>query len=359
MITVVHFTSSLARGGAEAILSSLVKGLNGSFYQVVLYIHDGPHRKDIEQLGIECIQIRGLITTYDPWFFIRLYKVLKRIKPSILHTLLWSASVSGRLVGSLLRIKIVTMYHGNVDQNGRLRNFFDQHTLSLSHINAAVSLGVSKSVKTLYSPAQLHVIHNGIDCDAMPVIIKKRSDIGIDSAAFVVGSVGRLVTLKRFDIFIQTILLLQQKLENVHACIVGVGPELESLQKLTRLYGIENRVIFLIDVPAVDYYHLFDCFVLASEREGISIALLEAMRAKRVVIVVSPDNNHPVIKHKYNGLVVHNADAYQLMNAIILIKEQKKEAVVWAFNGYNTVKNCFNRNVMINKYRRIFHAVLS
>ena len=65
---IVHFTSSLKRGGAEVILSSLVRGLSNSFDQTVLYIHDGPHRHTIERLGVICIQIQGIVNIYDPLF---------------------------------------------------------------------------------------------------------------------------------------------------------------------------------------------------------------------------------------------------------------------------------------------------
>jgi len=350
---IVHFTSSLKRGGAEGILYSLVAGLQDSFEQTVLYIHDGPYRHKLDALGIKCIKISGVFHTYDPGIFIRLYRELRRIRPHLMHTLLWAATVTGRVVGRLLAIPVVSIYHGNVDQDGLIRNIADRYTLSLSK-NGAVSPGVVKSIHTCLAKVPVMVIPNGIACKELSASVQ-RSDLGLDRAHFVVGSVGRLVKIKRFDVLLDAFMLIYKAHPEARLCLIGVGPELENLQEQARRLGVFQKVLFLVDVPAVDYYHLFDCFVLPSPREGISIALLEAMRA-RVPVVVVCQEQHPVVQHEHNGLVALYADAAEIMHAIDRLMRDEVEAHRLADEGLKVLNRSFNRNVMISKYSQLFHA---
>ena len=352
MAKLVHFSSSLKRGGAEAILSSLVHGLQDSFDQTVLYIHDGPHRHTIEQLGITCIQIRGTISTYDPLFVMRLYKLVRTLKPDLIHTLLWAATVSGRVIGHMLAIPVVTVYHGNLDQDGLFRNRLDRLTMPLSTTNCAVSSGVAQSIKTVSPHTSVSIIHNGIDC-AHHMSTKKRADVGLRDGQFVVGAVGRFVEIKRFDLLIDAIAMIYKRHSNVRLCLIGTGPELNALRERARQQNVQNAVVFLVDVPAVDYYHLFDCFVLPSPREGISIALLEAMRAQLPVIAVS-DGEHPVVHHERNGLLVPRADVQFLANAIEQVKNGTDTAHTLGAAARRTVVRLFNRNAMVNQYRQLF-----
>ncbi len=356
MARLVHFTSSLKRGGAEAILSSLVQGLQHSFNQTILYIHDGPHRHTIERLGVNCIQVQGVVSTYDPLFLMRLYKIVCTLKPDVLHTLLWAATVSGRIVGRMLNIPVVSVYHGNVDQDGGLRNRLDRLTMPLSTVNCAVSSGVAQSIKTLSPNTSVSVIHNGIDC-AQYKSTKKRADVGLPDDHFVIGAVGRFVGIKRFDLLIDALALLHKKDNSVRLCLIGTGPELNALRERARQQNVQNAVVFLVDVPAVDYYHLFDCFVLPSPREGISIALLEAMRAQLPSIVVS-DSGHPVVRHERNGLVVPRADAQLLAHAIERVKTLPDSAHTLGVAARATVVKFFNRNAMITHYYQMFHTAI-
>src|SRR5690348_11311334 len=109
---IVHITSSLQRGGAEQVLVTLIKGLQHAFHQTVIYLHDGPHRATIENLGVTCIPLRGYFSLYDPWLFLQLHTILKKIQPDLIHTLLWAATIAGRVAGRFLRIPVVSVYHG-------------------------------------------------------------------------------------------------------------------------------------------------------------------------------------------------------------------------------------------------------
>ena len=67
--------------------------------------------------------------------------------------------------------------------------------------------------------------------------------------------------------------------------LCGSGPLLDELKQLTVEYGIENRVIFAgYRTDVADYYNMADLFVFPSYREGLPVALMEAMAAGLICI---------------------------------------------------------------------------
>src|SRR5579859_5390998 len=96
---VVHLISSLKIGGAESLLYDLIVGLGNQDYEHhVIYFHHGPHVARLEQLGVSTYQVRGIITLYDPIFFWRLARLIKKLKPDVIHSALWAANFAGRII---------------------------------------------------------------------------------------------------------------------------------------------------------------------------------------------------------------------------------------------------------------------
>ncbi len=167
---VVHYITSLKWGGAEYILYHLVKSFLFEYNQIVLYVYDGPYRKKLESLGIRCVKVIGFFSVYDPFFWYQSYRLIKDIAPNLIHTALWSSTVVGRVIGKLLSIPIVSVYHGNVDQQGFIRNFFDRMTFGLSQ-NCVVSSAVAQSLELIsVQRKEVVIIENGIDMK-LPVAI--------------------------------------------------------------------------------------------------------------------------------------------------------------------------------------------
>ena len=150
-IRVVHVTSSLKVGGAEATLYSLIYTTRHQFDHHVVYIHPGPYVEQLLALGVSVQQVKGYFFTVDPTLVMRLIKILRQIKPDCVHTLLWAANVVGRVAAHFLRIPVVSVFHNNIDQDGRLKNFFDRYTVGyatrLVAVSEQVMSGYSRMVK--------------------------------------------------------------------------------------------------------------------------------------------------------------------------------------------------------------------
>jgi glycosyltransferase involved in cell wall biosynthesis len=128
------------------------------------------------------------------------------------------------------------------------------------------------------------VIPNGVDTDCIAPDPKGgqalRHELGIPSAALVVGHVGRLDPVKNHELLLQAFALVAASDGNANLMCVGAGkPErFAELRALAEQLGIDDRVHFTgarRDLSAV--YSAFDVLALTSRREGFPNVVAEAM----------------------------------------------------------------------------------
>lgn len=355
----VHVTSSLRMGGAEKVLYLLVKQLQQQGYdQVVIYVHAGPFVTKLQKLGVRTYQLHGFFWRYDLLFFIRLYRLLHSERPSVVHSLLWAANVASRLCGWIVRIPVVSVYHNNVDQNGYIKSLFDRLTLSLAAHNVAVSEQVAQSItETSWFPAKhISVITNGIELADDDMRCGSKRDLGIADDCFVIGAVGRLVAVKRFDYLINA--YAQCGFASSCLVIIGSGPLEKALRDQVEQLQIGSRVLFLTDQEALPYYQLFDCFVQTSEKEGVSLALLEAMSFSKAVVVMGNNGYHPVVSHDYDGIIVMPYDQAALIKDLWSLYENQHYRIRLGQGAQNTVQRRFGLDHMVQQYQKLFDQLV-
>jgi len=370
-IKLLHVTSSLKIGGAEAVLCDIVRKLgNKEFEHHVIYFHEGPNREKLVSLGVKVYKINGLLCLYDPIFFIKLFLLIKKIKPDIIHSLLWSANVASRIVAKLLRIPHVSAYHLDIYNDGLFRNSIDKLTRKMSQCVIAVSDDVAKSLGNKSTYNKLKIIRNGIDFDeihkdytnknytngaigAKKCVTKK--DLGFSDADFILGSVGRFHPQKNFPLLLRSFRLLCAKKSNTRLIIMGVGPLEQELKDLACQLGVQDKVMFVVGKKAVDYFPLFDCFVQSSIKEGLSIALLEAMSFGLACVVTNAnDEPHPVIKHKKNGVIINELNENVLSDTLLEVVEHEQYAKKMGESARECVLEGFCVERMVEQYKSIF-----
>ena len=144
-------------------------------------------------------------------------------------------------------------------------------------------------------------ITNAIDTvKADTVILDKqvaRAELGLDASVTVIGAIGRLVKLKGHANLINAFAAISQTYPNAQLVILGDGPEKNNLQELVASLGLQERVHlpgFVSD--AIRLIKAFDIFVMPSFREGLGLALLEAMCGKLPVIASNVPAMLPLIE---------------------------------------------------------------
>jgi len=123
--------------------------------------------------------------------------------------------------------------------------------------------------------SRIRVIWNSVNAHHAPADpMKLRQDLGIPANQFLIGTVARLAKQKRIDRLLEVTALLPE----VMCLIAGDGTRKEELEEKARSLDVEERVRFLGHRDDVgDVMAALDVFVMTSDTEGLSNAMLEAM----------------------------------------------------------------------------------
>jgi len=184
-------------------------------------------------------------------------------------------------------------------------------------------------------------------------IIKKK--FNVPNNAFLIGTAGRLVAEKGFDIFIKG--AKQFLLHNYNALflIAGDGPLLSKLKLSVKKYGIERSILFLGFTDRIyDYLSILDIFVLSSLTEGLPIILLEAMNAGCPVVCSRVGGIPEVIEDKINGSLVKPNDPFALCEALLGLYKNDSQRKEIACQARNRVSDSFSAKKMASEYTYLY-----
>ena len=272
-------------GGAERATVALLAGLAERGHDVVLLCNDPVVAKEASARGVrsESFVIGGDIAFHHAFL---LAKVLKRERPDVFiigtYKKLFHASLAARLAGVrrvIVRVGLESDTPRSWKYEFALRRWIDGVVVNANRIAGAFreipEIG-ERNVRVIRNsvPATAHIGHS----------TKVRQELGIPQEAFVIGTIARLAKQKRIDRLVETTSLL----ENVHCIIAGDGTRRSEVEQKSRELAVQDRMHLLGDRRDVtDVADALDAFVVASDSEGLSNAMLEAM--ERGVPVVSTD----------------------------------------------------------------------
>jgi glycosyltransferase involved in cell wall biosynthesis len=274
-------------GGAERGTSRILAGMRERGHEVLLFCNDPRVAREAEALGVptRILPLGGDVAIPHA---LRFARELRRLTPDVLllgtFKKLWLGALAGRLAGVphvVARIGLETDTPRNL-----------KYRLVMSHWIDAIVLKAD-DVRPLYERAlpglpaeRLVTIHGGIEPrapQALPGAV--RSELGVPDDAVVVGSVGRLVDQKRYDRFVRALARLPGE---IHGLLAGDGAEREALAELAAAEGVAGRLHLLGHREDVgDVLAALDLFVVSSDREMLSFAMLEALAAG-VPVVSTP-----------------------------------------------------------------------
>lgn len=302
MTNILHITRTLTRGGAEgvaALISTSPLLRNYKFSRIYtlnnkegIYENKNSHENDYlceyPKSSFICNFSYRLDRLYRQISFsIRAFSMILRLKPDIIH--IHTPDQFGLVFLNLAkRLKIpsvLTIHQMGVKDQRFIDNFIDYSQKNNKYFVTIVSSAVLKTsgLAGVLPIKNTRIIYNGID-------LEKYSDNGIfDSQwrtknqipkrAFVFGTCGRIIQLKRFDLFIESAKLIIDQGKIAHFVLVGNGdPNLENqLRNRVLEYGLAKFFHFLPWQPDIrDFLANINTYVQCSDSEGFSLSLLEA-----------------------------------------------------------------------------------
>ncbi|RBW46766.1 hypothetical protein DS885_06505 [Psychromonas sp. B3M02] len=167
---------------------------------------------------------------------------------------------------------------------------------------------------------------------------------------------GRLESIKKVDVLMESFVLLANEQQNVHFHLIGSGSALASAKAYIKEKGLENKVTFHGEVNnPVEFIQQFDVFVNASEAEGFSNSLLEALLAGKVLVSTPVSGASDAITDGKNGYISESFDAVDIKNSTIKGIQLYNQDIdsVKVFSEQLIAEN-FTVNVIANQYLTLY-----
>jgi glycosyltransferase involved in cell wall biosynthesis len=323
---VVHIVEDLRIGGLERVIASICLGLDTTRYEVEVWClaRGGEIAEQLAHRGVT-VKILGMNTYHDPLQIIALSGLIRRSRIDIIHTHGYFGSTFGRL-GALLGRRPTIIAHVHTTYYGfKKRNLLMERFLSLfTDKIVCVSQAVRRFVVEVegISEKKTSLIYNGV---GEPSLFEVDSDdhvtrkfLGLEEKDIVVVAVASLTPHKGHQVLIDAARVVLKRHGNVRFLIVGDGPLRNRLESYTKEMGLSAKVVFAGQRKDIaPFLKLADLFVLPStEREGLGIALIEAMVEGLPVIGTRLGGIPEVIEDNVNGLLVAPGSPHELAAAL-------------------------------------------
>lgn len=360
---------TLDQSGAEKQLTLLATGLPRDRFdvRVVALTRGGPYAEELARHGVP-LSVLGKRWKFDPFCLSKLSRIIRDWRPDLIHGWLFAGNAYSRLVAGGRGQPPVIVSERCVDSwKSGWQLQLDRWQIS----RTARLVGNSHSVADFYRQQQfpadrIRVVPNGIELPApasdLPTADRdrRRAELcGLPPGAKVVGFVGRLARQKRVSDLIWAMLLLESLRDDVHMVLVGDGPERESLERYTRDLNLESRIHFLghrREIPAI--LPLLDLFCLASDFEGMSNSVMEAMAVGLPVVASDIPPNRELVIEGQTGHLVPVGDRAQFARTALPLLENPGLAAQMGAAGRDRMAREFGVAHMIDGYAEIYQEVL-
>ena len=325
---VVRIIARLNVGGPARHVVWLTAGLRGSDCQTELVAGRVPAGEAdmgyfANQNGVAPIYIEEMsreISFQDLISIAKIYRLLMRERPDIIHTHTAKAGTVGRLAALLYRcsaaltlrsssrpIKVVHTYHGHIFHGyyGPLKTrFFLLIERVLARIATdrivVVSKQQLKEINQSFSVGrkqQFVVIPLGLDLSQFSGWQDRRQpfreQLGAGPQEILVGIVGRLTGIKNHQLFFDVAKLVLRGAEGgetppVRFVVIGEGDLRQALENQVTRDGLGETTVFTgTRSDPENFYPALDVVALTSRNEGTPLTLIEAMANSRPVIATA------------------------------------------------------------------------
>jgi glycosyltransferase involved in cell wall biosynthesis len=387
-IKIVEIVRSAEYGGVETHVRDILEyGIKSGYEMSLVSLTNVTPNKSFQELGVEIILLPDM-----QWMsprisdnikrsignIINLYKILKIIKPDIVHLHGTRPIFIGSIAARCAKIdRIISTVHGSYKLMSYLHNgCIDNIKLLSAKIICFIGMLLSKRIIAVSNAVKeellaltnivfirnhfknkLCTIYSGLDAFNYK-ISNRYNRYRSDTSTTIIGTVTRLdEPMKGISVLLKATKILIDMQCDIKVLIAGDGVSKVPLTRLTNELNLTHVVDFLGYCDNTkELYKNFDIFVLPSLSEGLGIVNLEAMAASLPVVASDVGGIPEAVRHNQNGLLVPPNDEKQLALAIHSLIKNKEKAINMGIVGYKIVTKEFDKN---NSLRTIFSEYIT
>jgi glycosyltransferase involved in cell wall biosynthesis len=367
---VAYLTAGLADRGYD---TTLVAGTVGRGEESMAFVADskGVRVEVIDELH------RNISPFRDARAIVRLARLIRRERPTILHTHTAKAGAVGRLAALLAGPSrppiVVHTFHGHV-----LRGYFNPlatrgfrllETLLARTTTTLVAVSPEVRddlVRLRVAPAsKFAVIRLGIELDQRvgndaTARAATRRLLGVGDEPFVVGWVGRMTAVKRTDVVVRVLSKLVERGVDARLLLVGDGPDRDGLERYAHELGVIRRCLFLgYQEDVARWYNAIDALLLPSVNEGTPVSVIEALAAERPAVATAVGGTPDVVRDGVDGFLVDPADGDALAARLAELAGDPQRRAEMGAAGRERVLERYAVDRLVDDIDRLYRRLLA
>tara|TARA_B100001057_G_C22871493_1_gene959165 strand:- start:5005 stop:6135 length:1131 start_codon:yes stop_codon:yes gene_type:complete len=304
---------------------------------------------------------------------LKIFKILRKNKPELLHIHSSKTGVLGRLACIFLNTKVIFHVHGwsfsrSSDFKSKiyffiewLLYFFTDHFIFVCNQDR-IDFKKKGNLKNLNSKSS--VIYPGakfIDLENFKrAKLHIRKSLSIDSQDIVVGNIARLDHQKDPELFVniakEIILKSDKKFKFV---LIGSGLLEEKVKNMVEDLGIKDHFVFTGYIENVEhYFSIFDAFLITSKYEGLPVTALKAISCNSLIFGYKI-NGMKDLKNLFSTVFLVESRNPKIMADLILSKFQKYYLLKGNLESSSRkVRKEFNVDNMYNKIYSLYKNLI-
>lgn len=365
----VHVLYRFAVGGLENGVVNLINHLPDFRHAIVCVSDHDP--SFAERLRRDDVTIHELHKKpgQDPAVWWRLFRLLRQLKPALVHTRNLSA-LEAQLPAWLAGVPArVHSEHGfdAADPDGtnktyqRLRFWLTKLAQRIIPLSQALQRYLCERVGV--APEKITQIYNGVDCSRFDGEVAPATLPALLTGKRLFGTVGRLQLVKDQLTLIEAFIVLRARAPEwaarIALVLVGDGPLREQCETRVHAAGLQDSVWFCgerSDIPAL--MRVLEVFVLPSRAEGISNTILEAMASGLPVIATDVGGNAELVVAGETGFIVPRQQPEALAEAMARYLNDTELAKRHGAAGRARVLQTFSLPAMVKRYEAVYRELL-
>lgn len=365
---IIHLRSSGGLFGADKVVLSLCENLPSQGFPcllVPLLEADGSGDAFLEEAKTRGIPVAPIHLRH-PMDLPALYR-LRKLARDAGATLLHGHDYKSNLTMLLARgpWKRVTTLHGKVgaSRSQRVKEYLDIFSANRCDRVICVSEGQAK-IERKRGIRNATVVLNGIDPRPFQVeangLQPLRESLGLAPNEQVIGSIGRLSEEKGCDVLLRACARLIWEGRVFKILLVGEGPKENSLRELALKLGIEKNLLLPgFQKNTAQWYGLLNVFCMPSRREGLPLALLEAMASSRAIVASDVGGIPEVVGRDGNcGLCVPSEDEPGLAAALDRLLSHPEQRAAMGRAAQARVSEAFSHASMARGVAKVYQTLL-
>lgn len=377
--TVLHLFSGDLWAGAEVMVFNLLNELRDKegLKIIALSLNEGVLTGKLSKAGIETHVIPETDNSFAGIFF-KAFKLLKKKRIDIIHSHRYKENLFGFLLAKAMGVKkLITTMHGlsepsassssstltststyerNTNKTVGFKTKIDYYILYNYFTRVvAVSQEMKKALieKYHFNPNKIEVIYNGIP---LPKTLDLNLNLSLKSnGSFHIGTVGRMVPVKDFNLFLEIAAEIKKQTNNVHFTILGDGPLKDTLTQKAKDLKLNGCLEFLPMTPdPMPYYHSLDLYLNTSIHEGIPLSILEAMSCGKPVVAPKVGGIPEIISGEESGVLFEGREPQKIANYCLRLIQDRNLREVLGKKASSRINSYFSNSKMAECYQKLY-----